>query len=229
MSRKHLLDTTSFSILIPARAGSKRIPNKNIVTLAGKPLIEYTIETSLEATKSVYVSTDCPDIKRICSRYKDVVVVDRPSQLAEDDSTTNSVIEHFLENYEVETFALVQATSPLLKAAHIRNALIKLEDESYDTVLSGYKTVQFYWSLAGTPLNFDPLSKKRTQDIDDWLVENGALYATNRRSFYKNNNLIGDKVGIIAMSKIDSVDIDDYEDLEMAESTILYRKRKNNK
>jgi len=215
-----------FAILIPARGGSKRIPNKNIVELAGRPLIEYSIEESLKVTKNVYVSTDCPNIKKVCDKYKDVKIVHRPMKLAEDDSTTNSVIEHFLENHKVGIFALVQATSPLLKSFYLKEGFNKFKKGVYDTVISANKTVEFYWRQDGTPLNFDLSNKKRTQDIEDWFVENGAFYITTKDSFYKRNNLIGDKVAFIEMPKIDSIDIDNYDDLEMAESIIFYRKEK---
>jgi len=215
-----------FTILIPARGDSKRIPNKNVVNLGGKPLIEYSIEESLKITKNVYVSTDCSKIKKVCSRYKDVKIVDRPAKLAKDDSPINSVIKHFLENHKIDIFALVQATSPLIKSSYLLEGFNKFKDSVYDTVISAYKTVQFYWKQDGTPLNFNLSSKKRTQDIEEWFVENGAFYITTRESFFKNNNLVGDKVAFSEMPKIDSVDIDNYEDLEIAELVITRRKSK---
>lgn len=219
------------AILIPARAGSKRIPNKNIVDLAGRPLIQYSIEESLKATGNVFVSTDCDQVKEICRNYKkNVIIIDRPPELCQDSSTTNSVIEHFLDNYNIETFALVQATSPLVNHLYLKKGFKKFAQcPEIDTIISTYKTVDFYWSSEGKPLNFDPTMKKRTQEIQEWHVENGAFYITNRDIFLKNNNLIGENVDFIVMPKIDSVDIDDYEDLQVAESTILYRQLKETK
>ena len=183
----------------------------------------------MKVTRNVYVSTDCQNIKKICDKYEEVKVVDRPPSLAKDDSTTNSVIKHFLENYKIDVFALVQATSPLLKSGYLKKGFDKYESGLYSTILSVYETVQFYWAQDGVPVNFDPFNKKRTHEFDPWFVENGAFYITTRECFLKNNNLIGNKVGFIVMPKIDSVDIDDYEDLEMAESTIFYREKKGEK
>ena len=73
------------SILIPARSGSKRIPNKNIINLHGKPLIHYVIEESLKVTNNVYVSTDGEEIKNVCHNYN-VHVIDRPKELSTDTS-----------------------------------------------------------------------------------------------------------------------------------------------
>lgn len=214
------------SILIPARAGSKRIPNKNVVDICGRPMIEYCIEESLRVTDKVYVSTDCSKIKKVCAGYKEVTVIDRPAHLATDESTTNSVIAHFLEGRDIGVFTLVQATSPLIQASHLESGLNKFIKGEYDTVISAYKTVQFYWSPDGRPKNFDPSTKKRTQDMEEWYVENGAFYITTKENFYKNNNLVGKQVGFTEMSKSESIDIDDHEDLELARSILYYKKRK---
>ena len=218
------------AVLIPARAESKRIPNKNIVDLAGRPLIQYSIEESLKVTGNVFVSTDCNQVKEICRNYENVTIIDRPPELCQDNSTTNSVIKHFLENYNIEIFALVQATSPLIKHLYLKKGFEKFtRHQEIDTIISTYKTVDFYWSSKREPLNFDPATKKRTQEIEEWYVENGAFYITDRNTFLKNNTLVGESVDFIVMPKIDSVDIDDYEDLQAAESTILYRQLRETK
>ena len=211
------------AILIPARGGSKRIPNKNIVNLLGKPLIHYTILQSLKVTEQVYVSTDCEKIKKVCRKY-DVEIIDRPAQISRDNSTSNSVVEHFLNNFDVELFALVQPTSPLIKSEYLNNGFCKFSTLKFDTIISSYEVVEFYWSKKGIPRNFSLGKKKRTQEIESWFVENGAFYITNRDNFFKYNNLIGPRVGISKMPKIDSVDIDTFEDLEIAESVLTYRK-----
>ena len=74
-------------VIIPARGGSKRIPNKNIKELNGKPLISYAIETSLSVTDDVFVSTDSVEIADVAERYG-AFVVKRPSHLATDVSRT---------------------------------------------------------------------------------------------------------------------------------------------
>ena len=62
--------------------------------------------------------------------------------------------------------------------------------------------------------------------MEEWYVENGAFYITTKENFYKNNNLVGKQVGFTEMSKSESIDIDDHEDLELARSILYYKKRK---
>ena len=78
------------SILIPARAGSKRILNKNIVNLNGRPLVSYVIKASLRVTSEVYVSTDSQEIACIAKKYGAKIII-RPLELATDEASTNSV------------------------------------------------------------------------------------------------------------------------------------------
>ena len=217
---------SDINILIPARSGSKRILNKNIIDLCGKPLIYYAIKESLKITKSVFVSTDSEEIKAMCQKY-DINIIDRPPKLAEDTSSTNSVIYHFLQNKEVDRFALVQATSPLLKAEYLIQGFEKFKTGVYDSIISVYETKDFYWSKEGTPININIKQKQRTQDMQSWFVENGAFYITSRENFTINNNLVNGKVGFAVMPKIDSVDIDEYEDLEIAAAFLKHRE--NNK
>ena len=107
-------------IIIPARGGSKRIPNKNIIMLNHRPLISYSIKESLKVADEVYVSTDSDSIADISLQYG-AKVIQRPDRLATDFSNTNSVIEHFLNTVgEVEYFACVQPTSPLITAFYLK-------------------------------------------------------------------------------------------------------------
>ena len=216
------------SILIPARGGSKRIPEKNIINLCNKPLICYVIEESLKATKNVFVSTDSEKIKSVCSRYE-VNIVDRPSELATDTTSTNLVIEHFLKTTpDIKYFACVQPTSPLLNVEYLRRAFKKIKNMNYNSIISVYEEKQFHWNKNGIPINFSINNKPRTQDMQSWYVENGAFYITSKEDFFKNNNLINGKVGFVSMSKIDSVDIDDYEDLEFARTILNGKKWRTN-
>jgi len=215
----------SFNILIPVRGGSKRIPDKNIVELCGKPLVHYVIEESLKVTKNVFISTDSREIKSVCENY-DVTIIDRPKELSTDTASTNSVISHFLQNRDIKHFACVQATSPLLTAEYLRKGFESFKNAEYDSIISAYEAKEFYWNKSGIPINFDIGQKPRTQDMQSRYVENGAFYMTSKKSFLENNNLVNGKVGFVLMSKIDSVDIDGYEDLEIATAILMRKERR---
>jgi len=199
-------------ILIPARGGSKRIPKKNLVDLNGKPLLYYTINTCRNITDEIYVSTDDNDIKKFVESMN-VNVIDRPDRLAKDDSKTEDVVEHFLEEINTDLFCVVQPTSPLLNSNSILEG-IKLM-EVYDSVISVCKDVKYFWSSDGKPINFELGKRKRTQEHNSWFRENGAFYITSKDDFLENKILQNGLVGFIEMTEMESMDIDTKEDLEM--------------
>ena len=120
-------------IIIPARGGSKRIPKKNLLDLNGKSLLYYSIKTSLNITNDVYVSTEDKEIKKFLESMN-VNVIDRPEKLAADESKTEDVVEHFLEEVDMngdDLFCVVQPTSPLL---HFNSTIAFKHSKFLDTL-----------------------------------------------------------------------------------------------
>lgn len=114
--------------IIPARAGSKGLPNKNVLMLIDKPLIAYTIEAAKESQcfNKIIVSTDSLEYKSIAERYGAEVII-RSEELASDTATTYMVIENVLShNKDCDYFMLLQPTSPFRNAHHIKEAITLL-------------------------------------------------------------------------------------------------------
>lgn len=206
------MDTTKFSILIPARKGSKRIPNKNVVQINGRPLISYVLEQALKITPEVYVSTDCRDIAAVASQYG-AKVIDRPPELATDISDVKHTIKHFLQKVKTDIIILMQATSPLVLEKHILEGLEKIQNK--DSVISVCETREFFWSSAGRPINYELGKKPRTQDMDPYYRENGAFYITRSKDFLENFDLVSGAVDFVMMPETLSLDIDTQEDLDL--------------
>ena len=209
-------------IIIPARGGSKRIPKKNLVDLNGKPLVYYTIMESLKVTNNVYVSTENTEIKNVAKKYG-AIVLDRPEKLSTDYSKTEDVVEHFLEEIDVDgnnLFCVVQPTSPLLKSKYLKDGF-DLMKYKFDSVISVSEERGYYWDSNGKPINFELGNRKRTQDHEVWFKENGSFYITTKDKFLENNILQNGHVGFIKMKQKDSIDIDDYEDLELVRRMML--------
>ena len=158
------------------------------------------------------MSTDDNDIKKFVESMN-VNVIDRPDRLAKDDSKTEDVVEHFLEEINTDLFCVVQPTSPLLNSNSILEG-IKLM-EVYDSVISVCKDVKYFWSSDGKPINFELGKRKRTQEHKSWFRENGAFYITSKDDFLENKILQNGLVGFIEMTEMESMDIDTKEDLEM--------------
>jgi len=119
--------------LIPARGGSKRIPNKNIKLLVGKPCIQYTIDCAIEAgLKRIIVSTDSPEIKKVSESCGAEVPFLRPDKLAEDHVPDFPVVEHCLdylqkyEDYTPDNLVFLRPTMPTRNPEEITECLSML-------------------------------------------------------------------------------------------------------
>lgn len=211
--------------LIPARGGSKGIPNKNVYKINRKPLIAYTINSALECDyiDSVVVSTDSEVITKAAIRAGAEVPFMRPSELASDTSKTIDVVLHAIEalknmGREFDYVVLLQATSPLRTASDIAGAL--------DTfVKNGEKGLVSVSEAEESPIlmrKFDENgllvsiiegnSTIRRQDLPTYYKVNGAIYINRVDDLNKDTSLNDNEIGYI-MDKTHSADIDEYKDI----------------
>jgi CMP-N-acetylneuraminic acid synthetase len=216
---------------IPARAGSKGVPKKNIRLLNGKPLITYSIEAAL-ATKEIsdiVVTTDCQLVKEIAGKYP-VTIVDRPYDLSKDDSTTDNVIEHAInelnlqKKYYPDIILLLQCTSPFRTSNHISQALNIFKSKDVKSVVSVIDVNDEHparmYSI--NDRNFlSPLHKNeerlRRQDLSKLYRRNGAIYALLFEEFKKQKTLIPNNSAAYIMQVKDSINIDTEFDFLLAE------------
>ena len=219
-------------VVIPARAGSKGVPGKNIKALGGKPLIEYTINAAREIfdDNQIIVSTDSPQIIEIVEGMGLDVPFIRPKYLATDIANTQDVLLHALEFAEgrgqkINAIVLLQPTSPFRTGDHIREAL-KLYKDSLNMVVSVKETESnpYYVLKEENSNGYLIPSKKgnftRRQDCPKVWELNGAIYVINKESL--KNARMQDFVKIVKyeMDKYSSHDIDNMLDWYIAE-TIL--------
>ncbi len=209
----------TFLGIIPARGGSKRLPRKNILPLAGKPLIAWTIDA---AKKSKYldriiVSTEDKEIAEVSRNYG-AEVVNRPGHLATDESSTVDVILDLLEKIErsYDYIVLLQPTSPLRNEKHIDEAIELLFKKNADAIISVCEAEHSpLWMNTlpedGKMNNFlsPNLLNKRSQDLPKYYRLNGAIYICEKESFKKYKSFfLKEKVFAYIMAQIYSVDID---------------------
>ena len=221
--------------IIPARSGSKRLPNKNILNLAGKPLIAWTIE---EAKKSKYidkivVSTDSEQIAEISTQYGAEIPFLRPAELAQDTTSSIDVIKYCLENIKenFDYLMLLQPTSPLRTSEDIDNA-INLLDENTLAVVSVCETEHSpLWSntlpedLSMENFLRPEVKNKRSQDLPKYYRLNGAIYIAEINYFYRYNSFFGHKTKALIMKQEHSIDIDTKLDFLFSEIIIKQKKR----
>lgn len=216
--------------VIPARGGSKGIPLKNIKPLNGKPLIYYSIDVARQLTTDdhICVSTDDEEIIKVVEDYGFKIPFKRPSQLATDTATTNDVLLHAVSYYEnkgehYDVLVLLQPTSPLRKAAQIKEAL-SLFDECLDMVVSVKESHCASVICSENESGFLEFCLNKTgerrQDIHKFYEYNGAIFIINieRLKVKGLSGLIYKKKYV--MDKLSSVDIDSQEDLFLTECII---------
>ena len=212
-------------VIIPARGGSKGIPNKNIIDCIGKPLIAHSIEYAKESNlvTSIYVSTDDDKIATTAKEYS-AEVISRPDSISGDTATTESAIEHALENIpKPDIIVLLQATSPLRPMGSLDKSLEKMISEQYDSLLSLSPTHRFNWEVHGDEAvpKYDFKNRPRRQDIpesEQAYIENGSVYIFTYENFIKHNNRLGGRIGYIIFEEEFSFEIDSPTDLIIIDS-----------
>jgi N-acylneuraminate cytidylyltransferase len=213
--------------IIPARGGSKGVPRKNILPLAGKPLLAHTIDQALasESLTQVVVSTDDAEIGAVAREYE-ADVIWRPAALATDTATSESALLHALNqlsetgNPDPDLVVFLQATSPVRGADDIDQAVDTLLSADADSLLSVTASHRFLWrkdSSGWTSLNYDHRSRPRRQDRPPEYAENGSIYVFKPWVLRQLNNRLGGKISIYEMDYWQSFEIDTEEDFALCE------------
>lgn len=209
---------------IPVRCGSKSIPFKNIKEFCGKPLVYWNLEALQNSNNidEIYVATDCKEIKETVNSFKfsKVKVYDRETQNASDTASTESVMLEFIDKNNFndnDLFLLVQVTSPLTQTKDFDEALVKLQIEKADSLLTCVRTKRFYWNEDGSPLNYDYERRPRRQEFDGLLMENGAFYINSIENIKQSQNRLSGKITIHEMQQFTAVEIDEEDDWLISE------------
>ena len=220
--------------VIPARAGSKGIPNKNLVEVAGKPLISWSIEAAINASSidRILVTSDGDEILNIANQYNEVISIKRPRELAEDQTPTAPVVIHALEEIKAlkngfDYLILLQPTSPLRTEEEIEeafevlknsngNALVSVVKPSHHPLKSFKRSEQGY--LKGLVNNEFPFMPR--QELPEVFQPNGAIYIIEIKEFLKKKTFFTNKTIHYEMSAEKSIDVDSYDDIIKIENQL---------
>jgi CMP-N,N'-diacetyllegionaminic acid synthase len=229
-----MLDGSRVIAVIPARAGSKGVPGKNLKSLGGKPLIAWPIDTAHDVPEidRVIVSTDGPEIATEAKKLG-AEAYDRPADLATDgavviDALRDLVARLRAEGETAKFMVLLEATSPLRAVSDVRDCLALLADQNLDSVAT-FKDADLppakAWRLNGhvpTPYleNANPwLPRQKTEAA---MQLSGAVYAFDMDKLPDTGNaLLFGMSGAVMMPRSRCVDIDDEMDFTIAEAMIL--------
>lgn len=201
-------------VVIPARGGSKGIPRKNLKEVDGLPLVIRAALLVKEARNvdEVFVSTEDSEIKEVCYDYG-VEVIDRPCELAEDETSTDAVIEHTLTKVYCDVLGLVQCTAPMLKTKDVERVIEAVEGGA-DSAVAASKFHGFLWTVDGKGINHDGVNRKRRQDMEPQYIEAGSVYAVNPKIFKRDGTRFCGQTKIIEVKA--GVEIDEPGDLRIA-------------
>ncbi|POY41215.1 acylneuraminate cytidylyltransferase family protein [Flavobacterium alvei] len=213
--------------IIPARGGSKRLSNKNVLSLGGIPLMVHSIlyaQANSDIVDEIYVSTDDAQIKEVALQYG-AKVIDRPEHLSGDFEPTVSALKHVLESIEinVESVILLQATNPLRPQNLLQETFEVYQKGNYDSLFTVSRNHQKLGKIVEN--KFEPFNYtigQRSQDLEPLFYENGLLYITKANLIF-NDSIISENAYPFELNSIfANVDIDTQDDLELAE--YLYQK-----
>lgn len=199
--------------IIPARGGSKGIPRKNIKMIAGRPLIAWTIESAKKSKllDRFVVSTEDKEVAAVAKNFG-AEVIDRPAELATDEATTLSVLQHVISVIKADTVVLLQATSPIRDCGLIDRCVTQFQESGVDNLATGYicKFMEY-----GT-------YHQRRQDLKGFFYDDGNVYVV-KSDLIKKGKLFSDKAGRVETTREQNIEIDDEFDFWLAEQVLSKR------
>ena len=229
---------------IPARSGSKGVPDKNINLLNRRPLLHYTLHTALKCTEvrildDIVVSSDSESYYDVCKELGYVTTYRRPPSLATDKSPTIDGILHVLDWYEIQfqkTFdavMILQPTSPFRTLEHIKAAIHMMVKDSTASCVASVMKLEDHHPLRIKKIqdgylqhfkhNLVEPEPSRRQDFQPAAyIRNGAIYLTKIDTIRKEKRIRGDNVLPLIMPDANSINIDTHFDFVTAEAALKY-------
>ena len=222
--------------VIPARGGSKGIRRKNVRLLCGKPLLQYTAEAALAATRlsRVILTTDDEEIAKVARRCGLEVPFIRPQELALDETPMLPVVQHALREMEsdgegFDAVCLLQPTSPLRTPETIDGCIELLEEKAADSVATVLPVPDVYnpcWvyfqdhegTLSLSTGHSTPITRR--QELRAAFHREGSVYVTRRNVLIEGNSLYGERLIGYRVNGSLSVNLDEEDDWRRAEHLI---------
>ncbi|MBC2601090.1 acylneuraminate cytidylyltransferase family protein [Puniceicoccus vermicola] len=219
--------------IIPARKGSKGVPGKNMIEVAGRPLISYSLETAKAAFEgrsdvTIFVSTDSQEIREYAESQGIEVPFLRPDKISGDKSPSIDFVIHALDEFSkkgthFEAVIILQPTSPLRPVGAVREAMTMMEENpGSDSLITAFEDpslnidILYHRADSGYGLAVSKTHNAggRRQDLPPVYVRNGAIYIVRSDYLKRTRRLIADSPLILVMDEKVSVNVDAMEDLK---------------
>ena len=201
--------------LIPIKLNSQRLPHKNILPIAGKPLCWHLCNTLIHANHIDEVYVYCSD-EKVKEYIPDGVIFKKRDKRLDGDMVKGfDIYRSFINEVNADIYVLAHTTSPFIKLSSVENALDHIISGENDSAFSAERVQTFAW-YKGTPVNYDLNDVPRTQDIEPIWVETSAFFMFKKEIFTVHNRRIGFNPYIQEVSGIEAVDIDEKKDYDLA-------------
>lgn len=204
--------------VVPMKLNNRRLPQKNTKSFTnGKPLCSYILSTLMKVSgiDEVYVYCSNPDIKDYIP--EGVKFLKRSESLDQDTTKMNEVLKCFADDVPADIYVMTHTTAPFISVESIEKGLNAVLSGEYDSSFAAKKLQDFIWK-DGKPFNYELDNIPRTQDLEPLFEETSGFYIYRSEVMTRLNRRIGDKPFITEVGEIESIDIDEPEDFEIADA-----------
>lgn len=211
--------SSEVTAIVPIKANSERLPNKNFRIFNGRPLYNWILETleSVSEIDRIVVNTDAEQVIEEAAEQFDVEVSVRPERLRDEDVTTE-IIKYEIDRVDSDVYLHTYATNPLLRAETISNAISEFKSNpSKDSLLPVTAHQSWFYNADVTPINHDPHELERSQDMEPVYEDNCALYIYTGETMQNIGHRIGENPLVFEIGQIEATDIDVLSDFKLAE------------
>lgn len=210
--------------VIPVRAGSQRVKDKNFKPFAGKSLLEHKIDVIKSLpVEDIIINTDSEKAIEIAKR--EGISYHRRESYYASSECSNSEFHHYLaEVTEAENILIAQVTAPLIYKQSYLKAIETFNNSDGDSLMSVKVLKDFIW-YKGEPLNYSRDNMPNSQDLPEYVVPTFGLVIVKRDAMLENRSYIGKKPIFYKITQEEAIDIDTELDFEFAE--FMYQKKFN--
>lgn len=204
--------------IVPMKLNNTRLPQKNTKAFTnGRPLCHYILSTLLEVSgvDEVYVYCSNPNIKEFIP--EGVKYLERSQSLDQDTTKMNEVLKCFAEDVPADIYVMTHTTAPFISKESIEKGLQFVVSGEYDSSFAAKKLQDFLWK-DGVPFNYELNNIPRTQDLPALYEETSGFYIYKADVMTKLNRRIGNNPFIVEVGEIESIDIDEKEDFDIADA-----------
>jgi CMP-N-acetylneuraminic acid synthetase len=203
---------------VPIKLNSERLPKKMLLSLGNKLLFQHLFDTLTEVKKVIDIDVYCfcsdDSIKNMLP--KDVFFLKRNCSLDKNETKGIDIYKSFVSQINADLYVLAHATSPFVNKNSIIAGIGSILNNKYDSAFSVSKIKTFCWHN-GKPLNYSLTDVVRTQDLEPIYYETSAFYIFTKNILMEHDRRIGFNPFMVITDRIESIDIDDCDDYELAQ------------